>query len=569
MKIFVLIIISLVVILILAPGTNCATEENPYSFYLFENNEGCVRTFKSELQAVEQLKDYKILLTEYKKQLIYAMKNWHHSKSLHNPIDSYKRLVVNFYSTKKILYDNLTKLSKFKLNNRFNSTSKDYEGALNGILLLQDTYDFDVQSAVAKGTIEYMDHENQIRILKSGVKLVKSDLIDLSKVAKEKNLYDKAIMFIMEANKLMTDSEKKQYEDFNENLAHLNNKFLEKDHVLITKQRQVLPYLVKKNLQPKIVQPDWIYHQQFKTINYNPKSKDTLEKLFRIFCSRGPVMKIPELGSMKTRPKCVQFHHNDPFLKLGPFQVEIVSMQPYRSMMHNVFHEHELQWMVNFSRPQLTQLRELERSQKIFDETKGDKNKRKFIMKTIQTWFNDFDYDWSGENNHKLVYPHLLKLTRRLELATQLVIGQNKYCATEYQVTHYGLGGLCETHIDPYGYIEGAGLYESPEVQRLKQTGDIFGTLMGYLNHVEAGGATAFCEPFHEEIISPNRGSVAFWWSLDRKGHRLQETLHGGCPILKGSKWIFNKWVHYFDQWKKFPCGLRAESTFDPPLLHY
>ena len=42
-----------------------------------------------------------------------------------------------------------------------------------------------------------MDHENQIRILKSGVKLVKSDLIDLSEVAKEKNLYDKAIMFIM------------------------------------------------------------------------------------------------------------------------------------------------------------------------------------------------------------------------------------------------------------------------------------------------------------------------------------------------------------------------------------
>ena len=71
------------------------------------------------------------------------------------------------------------------------------------------------------------------------------------------------------------------------------------------------------------------------------------------------------------------------------------------------------------------------------------------------------------------------------------------------------------------------------------------------------------------QTFSPNRGSVAFWWSLDRKGHRLQKTLHGGCPILKGSKWIFNKWVHYFDQWKKFPCGLRAESTFDPPLLHY
>ena len=68
-------------------------------------------------------------------------------------------------------------------------------------------------------------------------------------------------------------------------------------------------------------------------------------------------------------------------------------------------------------------------------------------------------------------------------------------------MTHYGLGGLCETHIDPYGYIEGAGLYDSPVVQRLRQTGDIFATLMGYLNHVEAGGATAFCEPRHEEIL--------------------------------------------------------------------
>ena len=41
-------------------------------------------------------------------------------------------------------------------------------------------------------------------------------------------------------------------------------------------------------------------------------------------------MKIPELGSVKTRPKSVQFHHSDPYLKLGPFQVEIVSIQPYR-----------------------------------------------------------------------------------------------------------------------------------------------------------------------------------------------------------------------------------------------
>ena len=47
--------------------------------------------------------------------------------------------------------------------------------------------------------------------------------------------------------------------------------------------------------------------------------------------------------------------------------------------------------------------------------------------------FNDVTYDWEGDN-HTLSYPHILKLTKRLELATQLVISNSKYASTEYQV---------------------------------------------------------------------------------------------------------------------------------------
>jgi prolyl 4-hydroxylase len=76
--------------------------------------------------------------------------------------------------------------------------------------------------------------------------------------------------------------------------------------------------------------------------------------------------------------------------------------------------------------------------------------------------------------------------------------------------------------------------------------------------------------PYSEEVISPVRGSTAFWYSLEPKGHRLPESVHGGCPILKGSKWIINKWVYYFDQWKKFPCHLKAEHKwFEPPNGYY
>ena len=169
-------------------------------------------------------------------------------------------------------------------------------------------------------------------------------------------------------------------------------------------------------------------------------------------------------------------------MKLGPFHSEVITTDPFRSFFHNVFHQDELDFMIEYSTPRLTQLRELEAAANLFklNDTESRKNKRRFVQKTIQTWFND-------TSDSKIA-----KLTQRLELATQLNIKLTEFSSTDYQVTHYGLGGLCETHIDPYGYLEGAELYEAPAVQRLKQSGDMLGTLMGYLNNVEAGGVYLF-----------------------------------------------------------------------------
>ena len=33
-----------------------------------------------------------------------------------------------------------------------------------------------------------------------------------------------------------------------------------------------------------------------------------------------------------------------------------------------------------------------------------------------------------------------------------------RFSSSDYQTTNYGLGGLCETHLDAYGYLEGVGL---------------------------------------------------------------------------------------------------------------
>jgi len=94
-------------------------------------------------------------------------------------------------------------------------------------------------------------------------------------------------------------------------------------------------------------------------------------------------------------------------------------------------------------------------------------------------------------------------------------------------------------------------------------------TIMAWLTDVEGGGGTAFLHQNVERILMPTRGSAAFWYDLDSKGFRDGRALHGGCPIIKGSKWILNKWIFSFDQFHKFPCSLNPRSFIPPPTGFY
>lgn len=85
-------------------------------------------------------------------------------------------------------------------------------------------------------------------------------------------------------------------------------------------------------------------------------------------------------------------------------------------------------------------------------------------------------------------------------------------------------------------------------------------TVMGWLDDVKAGGGTAFMYPNREMLIQPTKGSAAFWFNLEANGSIEPESAHGGCPVLMGSKWILNKWIYSFEQWKKFPCLLKEKS---------
>ena len=61
---------------------------------------------------------------------------------------------------------------------------------------------------------------------------------------------------------------------------------------------------------------------------------------------------------------------------------------------------------------------------------------------------------------------------------------------------------------------------------------------------VSLGGNTAF--PRLGLAIPPERGAAVFWYNIKRSGRTDMAMLHGGCPVLLGSKWVANKWVREF-----------------------
>lgn len=293
--------------------------------------------------------------------------------------------------------------------------------------------------------------------------------------------------------------------------------------------------------------------------------------LFMKICSQGKIF--PQRYKTKLL-NCRWVHHKDPYLKLGPFKEEQASEVPYAVVFHDILTDNDMDYLITESRPNLSRKRtkspENEGIHAKHELNSGQK--RKIVQKTVQTWFEEvewpeYDEEYVGDKFRTIKHPILWKLSKRIGLATQLkTTGQHS--ATTIQVTNYGLGGLCETHIDPHGIME---VTEIPDERRyLHKTGDMVGTFMAWLNEVEAGGGTAYVVPGFEGVVMPKKGAAAFWYDLGSSGVRDQAATHGGCPILKGSKWILNKWMYQYDNFHKFPCYLQPGFLYNPPdNTHY
>lgn len=75
----------------------------------------------------------------------------------------------------------------------------------------------------------------------------------------------------------------------------------------------------------------------------------------------------------------------------------------------------------------------------------------------------------------------------------------------------------------------------------LQRGGQRLATFVLYLTDVEQGGGTAF--PNIGLEVFPKKGNALFFLNTDANHQPDPQTLHAGCPVVKGTKIIANKWL--------------------------
>ena len=86
----------------------------------------------------------------------------------------------------------------------------------------------------------------------------------------------------------------------------------------------------------------------------------------------------------------------EPYLKLGPFWLEVKFASPFRSVIQDFFTEKGIEWMVNYSKPRLSSSRAIITSNEgklPWEQRYRDEKTGSSVGKTVQTWFDDIAYN--------------------------------------------------------------------------------------------------------------------------------------------------------------------------------
>ncbi|EDS45526.1 prolyl 4-hydroxylase alpha subunit 1 [Culex quinquefasciatus] len=200
------------------------------------------------------------------------------------------------------------------------------------------------------------------------------------------------------------------------------------------------------------------------------------------------------------------------FLRLAPLKEEVLNLDPFITVYHDVASDREISKLIELAKSRISRA-----------TIRDDGEPQVSNARTSQN-------AWLDAGDDRVV----TTLDRRVGDMTG---GLRQQSYEMLQVNNYGVGGHYVAHHDwameavPY-----AGL----------RVGNRIATVMFYLSDVEIGGATVF--PQLGLAVFPRKGSAILWYNLYRNGKGDRRTLHAACPVLSGSKWVANQWIHEYHQ---------------------
>ncbi|XP_018332040.1 prolyl 4-hydroxylase subunit alpha-1 [Agrilus planipennis] len=460
-----------------------------------------------------------------------------------NPINAYlliKRLTADWRQVESLLHMNLVQetvanISAYKEYLKF-PTDEDLNGAAVALTRLQDTYKLDT-SSLARGELNGVKYSSELSA---------TDCFELGRQSYNNGDFYHTQLWMTEADSRL-GREKNETIDKSEILEYLAFSTFKLGDVplaldLTNKLLEIYPNhpraVNNKNYYESALAKTQGAHKKGDDNAYDvpivsdmPVYSDSLDPpertLYEQLC-RGEVKTPVEITS---KLKCYYYNKNrDPFLLLAPFKVEEAYKDPDIFIFHDVMYDEEIETIKNMARPRFKRA--------------TVQNYKTGELETAQ--YRISKSAWLKEIEHK----HVANVCKRVVDMTGLTVET----AEELQVVNYGIGGHYEPHFD---------FARRDEVNAFKSlgTGNRIATVLFYMSDVAQGGATVF--PHLKLALWPKKGTAAFWYNLHSSGDGHILTRHAACPVLAGSKWVSNKWIHEMGQEFRRPCDLQPP----PPEL--
>ncbi|TRY89413.1 hypothetical protein DNTS_010815, partial [Danionella cerebrum] len=412
---------------------------------------------------------------------------------------------------------------------------EDLQGAAQGLMRLQDVYDLRIDRFV-QGLFQQITHGSPVDFYNPPVfdSLSGDDCFFVGKVAYDLKDYYHSVLWFEEAVRLFRGTEwslenEGSLEDALDHLAFSHFKTGNITYALSLSQELLVHDPMNTRIHLNIQKYEKLLHESSTVATPSLalkrpgstylKTRNVYEKLCQTKGSQPRLYENPRLF-------CDYYTNGSPGLVLQPMKRELISLQPYVVLFHDFVTRTEAQHIRESAAPGL---------------------RRSVVASGINQATAEYRISksaWLKDSAHEVVG----KLDRRITMVTGLNV-QPPY--GEYlQVVNYGIGGHYEPHFD-HATSDSSPLY------RLK-TGNRLATFMIYLSSVEAGGFTAFI--YSNFSVPATENSALFWWNLHKNGQGNVDTLHAGCPVIAGDKWVANKWVHEYGQEFTRRCSLNPRE---------